>query len=156
MLALAALSSSAETPLHGRVVSVADGDTVTLLDTENKQYKIRLAGIDAPEKGQPFGKQSKANLSLLAFGRIALAECSKQDRYKRHVCKVLVNEVDVNLEQVRQGYAWHYEKYQQEQSLEDRANYSDAQRTATVQRRGLWSDVSPVPPWDWRAQKRDR
>lgn len=73
-----------------------------------------MAGIDAPEKGQPFGKQAKANLSLLVYGRQVHAECDKQDRYKRRLCKVLVNGVDVNLEQVRRD-AWHYKKYEGEQ-----------------------------------------
>lgn len=144
-------TSQAQEPLlDGRVVSVADGDTVTLLDAGRRRHKIRLAGIDAPEKGQPFGKQAKANLSLLVYGRQVHAECSKQDRYKRHVCKVVGNGVDVNLEQVRQGYAWHYKKYQNEQFPEDRLTYQEAEAFARLERRGLWAVSGAVAPWEWR------
>ena len=67
-----------------------------------------------------------------------------------------MNDIDMNLVQVRQGYAWHYEKYQQEQALEDRVDYSNAQQLAALERRGLWADQSPVAPWDWRAERRAR
>ena len=72
--------------LQGRVVGVADSDTITLLDGSRQQHRIRLAGIDAPEKGQPFGQRSKQHLSELAFGKDAKADCYKIDRYGRDVC----------------------------------------------------------------------
>lgn len=106
--------------LQGRVVRVTDGDTITVLDTNNTQYKVRLAGIDAPEKKQPFGKVSKSSLSDLIYNKTVLVDWSKHDRYERLVGKVWLNELDVNLEQIKRGLAWHYTKYKKEQPLEDR------------------------------------
>lgn len=106
--------------LLGRVVGVADGDTITILDASNTQYKIRLAGIDAPEKKQPFGQASKKSLSDLVYDKSVQVDWSKTDRYKRIVGKVYVNDLDANLEQVKRGLAWHYSKYKKEQPFEDR------------------------------------
>src|SRR5664279_4557549 len=77
--------------LQGKVVSIADGDTVTILDANRQQHKIRLAGIDAPEKKQPFGQKSKANLGAMVFSRDVNLECSKRDRYRREVCVVFAD-----------------------------------------------------------------
>jgi endonuclease YncB( thermonuclease family) len=150
-LAFALLSTvaGAET-LAGRIVGIADGDTITLLDRTNAQHRIRLAGIDAPESHQPFGQKSKASLAALAFGREVAAECGKDDRYRRKVCKVLVDGGDVNLEQLKTGMAWWYRKYAREQSPEDQTAYEQAEFWAKVKRQGLWADKNPVPPWEWR------
>ncbi len=139
--------------LLGRVVRVADGDTVTLLDALHQEHRIRLSGIDAPEKGQAFGLLSKAALSALVFGMDVRAECGKRDRYRRELCKILVNGLDVNLEQVRSGMAWWYRHYQKEQSPADRISYSEAESLGKGRRLGLWNDTDPVPPWDWRHRK---
>lgn len=144
--------SRAET-LLGRVVRVADGDTVTLLDALQQEHRIRLSGIDAPEKGQAFGLLSKAALSSLVFGMEVRAECGKRDRYGRAVCKILLHGLDVNLEQVRAGMAWWYRHYQKEQSPADRNSYSEAESLGKDRRLGLWSETDPVPPWDWRHRK---
>ena len=85
-------------------MGIADGDTLTLLDATNTQHKIRLSGIDSPEKGQPFGQVCKKSLSDLAYDRVAVVESTKLDRYGRVIGKVLVNGQDVNLEQVRRGW----------------------------------------------------
>ncbi len=141
--------------LIGRVVGVTDGDSITVLDDQRKQHKIRLAGIDAPEKTQPFGQRSKAHLSSLVFGRQVLVMTQKKkDRYKRPLGKVIVDGQDVNLAMVVQGLAWHYKKYQHEQSEGDRLLYSSAEQDAREGRRGLWLDPAPIPPWEWRSQKR--
>jgi hypothetical protein len=108
------------TTIVGRVVSVADGDTITVLDTAKTQHKIRLAGIDAPEKSQPFGNRSKLSLSDLVFSKSVLVDTDKVDKYKRNVGKVLVDGVDANLEQIKRGMAWHYKAYEREQSALDR------------------------------------
>jgi endonuclease YncB( thermonuclease family) len=134
----------------GKVVGVVDGDTLTLLDEADRQRRIRLAGIDAPERGQAFGQASKRHLSHLAFGRIAAAECHKLDRYGRFVCVVRVDGVDVSLAQVKAGLAWHYKKYAHEQTEVERETYSEAEEQAREARRGLWSDPKPIPPWEWR------
>lgn len=140
--------------ITGRVVAIADGDTVTVLDSFNDQHKIRLAGIDAPEKKQAFGMRSKESLSDLVFDKPVLVETSKKDRYGREVGKILVDGVDANLMQVTRGFAWHYKAYEREQSVNDRRLYDFAESEARVARRGLWRDVDPVPPWDFRKAKR--
>lgn len=94
---LAALPVVGET-ITGRVLGIADGDTLTLLDSANHQHKIRLAGIDAPEKAQPFGDRSKASLSRLVFDKTVSAECTKLDRYQRKICVIFDGGRDVNLE----------------------------------------------------------
>lgn len=134
----------------GRVVGVSDGDTITVLAAGNKRLKVRLAGIDAPEKKQPFGQRSKANLALMVFGREVDLDCGKRDRYKRAVCVVLHDDVDVNLEQVRAGLAWWYMQYAREQSPARREAYALAEQEAQEGRVGLWRDAEPIPPWEWR------
>ncbi len=151
LLALA-LAAHAET-ITGRVVGVADGDTITVLDANKVQHKIRLSGIDAPEKKQPFGNRSKESLSDLAFNKTANVETSKRDRYGRQIGKVLVNGRDVNLVQVERGMAWFYRQYQREQSPNDRRLYEAAEDAAKADKRGLWRDAEPVPPWEFRRNK---
>lgn len=149
LLALASLTLNAAT-LNGLIVGVTDGDTVTLLDKAQVQHKIRLAGIDAPEKKQAFGMRSKENLSDLVFNRQVTVETGKTDRYGREVGVVFVSGKDANLEQVRQGLAWHYKAYQKEQSETDKALYAHAEVEARAAKRGLWRDAEPVPPWEFR------
>lgn len=142
--------------LTGRVVGVTDGDTITVLDDQRVQHKIRLAGIDAPEKSQAFGQRSKAFLSSLVFSKPVVVETQKTDRYGRTVGKVLVGDRDANLALVVAGLAWHYKKYETEQSASDRMIYASAEQDARVARQGLWADPSAMPPWEWRAQKRSK
>src|SRR5262245_79860 len=104
---------------EGRVVSVQDGDTITVLK-EDWRHRGRIAGIDAPEKGQPFGEAAKQSLVQLTAGQIVDVRCHKQDRYGRDVCSVFVGTRDVGLEQVRLGYAWWYRDYAREQSATER------------------------------------
>lgn len=143
------LSSFADT-LKGRVVGISDGDTVTVLDAFNIQWKIRLMGIDAPEKSQPFGQKSKQHLSDLVFDKPVTVEYSKKDRYGRTIGKILVDGVDANLQQIKAGFAWHYRKYQKEQNPNDRALYAAAEEAARVGQIGLWADPEPMPPWVFR------
>jgi endonuclease YncB( thermonuclease family) len=146
---LLASAAGADT-LTGRVVGVADGDTLTVLDATETRHRIRLAGIDSPEKSQPFGQACKKSLSDLAYNRAVTVESNKLDRYGRAIGKVLVDGQDANLEQIRRGCGWHYKQYQNEQSLNDRLSYNAAQETARSGRVGLWADPSPMPPWEWR------
>lgn len=150
LLIAASAATHAGTVLTGRVVGVADGDTLTLLDTNQQQHIIRLDGIDAPEKAQPFGQASKRHLSDLAFGREANAECHKVDRYKRSVCRVTVNEADLCLAQLRAGLAWVFTRYAHQLAAQRRADYNDAEQMARTEQRGLWRDAEPMPPWEWR------
>jgi endonuclease YncB( thermonuclease family) len=114
------------------------------------QHKVRLAGIDAPESGQAFGNKSKQSLSDCAFAKQIELQGEKVDRYQRRVAKVVVNGVDCNLRQIELGMAWHYKKYAHEQSKKDQAMYAASESKARGSKLGLWSDKSPVAPWDWR------
>lgn len=140
----------------GTVVGIADGDTLTLLDLGKTARRIRIDGIDAPERKQAYGQRARESLADLAQGRSAWAECSKSDRYGRAVCRVLVDGVDVGLEQLRRGLAWHYTKYAHEQSPQARLDYARAQQEARSSRTGLWSNDAPTPPWDHRREQRAR
>lgn len=131
-----------------------DGDTVTLLDLDMVQHRIRLAGIDAPEKSQAFGQASKQSLSDLVFAQDVMVETGKSDKYGRLVGKVTVTGVDANLEQVKRGLAWHYKAYAREQSKADRDAYAAAEDAARLGRIGLWRDITPIPPWEFRRQKK--
>lgn len=152
LLFLSALSISAET-ISGRVVGVADGDTITVLDSTNTQYKIRLAGIDAPEKKQPFGNVSKKSLSDLVYDKQVYVYWKKQDRYGRTIGKVIVGGVDANLQQIKRGMAWFYKKYQNELTMDDRLAYLHAHQDAESNKAGLWIDIESVAPWDFRKHK---
>ena len=141
--------------LHGRVVGVADGDTVTILDSRNQQYRIRLLGIDAPEKGQPYGKVAKQVLSDRIINREVDVLVNGVDRYHRTLGKILLNGEDQNLRLIRDGLAWHYVQYSKTQFPGDPKVYSSAERVARDQQLGLWRESSPTPPWEWRkARKR--
>ncbi len=150
--------------LQGKVVKVVDGDTVTIVDDIGKKHRIRLAGIDAPEKDQPYGDVSTQGLVELVSGKTVTIEYEKRDRYKRIVGKVMVDppgevfcmaldcvkKVDAGLEQIKAGLAWHYKYYQMEQSDEGRRLYSVAEREARTKQVGLWKNNEPMAPWDWR------
>ena len=136
--------------LKGRIVGISDGDTVTLLDDNQRQYKIRLTGIDAPEKKMPFGQRSKEHLSNLVFSKDVQVETEKLDRYGRTLGKILQDRKDINLAMINAGLAWHYKKYQNDQSRSDRLLYEHAEEQARQQRIGLWRDPNPIPPWEWR------
>jgi endonuclease YncB( thermonuclease family) len=113
-----------------------------------------LAGIDAPEKKQAFGDKSKAALSDCAFGRDVVIFWDKTDRYQRIVGRVMVSGIDCNLRQVKLGMAWHYKKYELEQPPEERRSYAAAEVVARSARIGIWSEASPIAPWDFRSQPR--
>jgi endonuclease YncB( thermonuclease family) len=102
---LVSLVTAGAATLTGKVVGVSDGDTITVLDAAKTQHKIRLAGIDPPEKAQPFGQKSKEHLSDSVFGKQVQVEYTKTDKYGRTVGKVLVNGMDANLEQIKAGFA---------------------------------------------------
>ena len=136
--------------LEGRIVGVRDGDTVDLLTARNERVRVRLAAIDAPELGQPYGRRAKEALSTLTFDRIVRVEWTKKDSYGRIVGKLLVHRTDVNLSLVQRGLAWHYKAYANEQSPGDRRRYAAAEAAARAQRLGLWRDPNPVAPWLYR------
>ncbi len=128
-------------------MGVHDGDSITVLAPENVQIKVRLEGIDAPELGQPFGKASKQAMSDLVFDKVVTLQISGKDRYQRTLAVVMVGGVNANLELVRLGLAWRYDRYSQDAAL------LSAQNEAKGVKRGLWADGEPVPPWEWRRLK---
>jgi endonuclease YncB( thermonuclease family) len=153
VMLLLANHAAADT-LHGHVVGASDGDTATILDATNTQFKIRLMGIDAPEKKQAFGNKSKEHLSGLIFNKDVTVEYYKKDKYGRTVGKIMIDGVDANLEQVKAGMAWHYKQYLKEQSVDDRSLYALAEDAARAEKLGLWVDKEPVPPWNWRKSQK--
>jgi endonuclease YncB( thermonuclease family) len=140
--------------LQGKVVGVADGDTVTVLDATQTQHKIRLQGIDAPEKAQSFGNKSKQSLHEMVHGKQVTVDYQKKDKYGRTVGKLLLNNTDICLAQIKRGMAWHYKQYANEQPIEDREAYAQAEFAARAHFIGLWKDKTPTPPWDFRKQNK--
>ena len=136
--------------LEGLVVGVADGDTITVLDQQKNTYKIRLQGIDAPEKKQAFGEKSKQSLHGLVHSKQVRIEYDKEDKYGRIVGKVTIGDLDICLQQLSLGLAWHYKKYQNEQSASDQVVYSDTELKSKSLKLGLWADDAPMSPWEFR------
>ena len=133
--------------LIGKVVKVSDGDTVTILTSDKTQQKIRLNDIDAPEKKQAFGNKSKDNLAKYIAGKTVTVEYQKKDKYKRVLGTIYYNNTDINLQQVKDGYAWVYKKYSNNQT------YYKAEKVARDKRVGLWIDKNPLEPWEFRKKK---
>lgn len=139
--------------IEAEVVGVTDGDTLIVLDEEKVQHRVRLAGIDAPEKSQPFGSRAQQVLAKAVYRKTVVVDWHKRDRYGRIVGKVLVDNRDACLDLVATGFAWHYKAYEGEQTPEDRHRYATAELAARQQRLGLWADVAPTPPWEFRKQR---
>lgn len=150
MLVLCLVSQAQAETLLGKVIHVQDGDSITVLDDTRTQHKIRLTGIDAPERRQAFGNVAKESLAEQVAGQSVAVEWDKVDRYGRKVGKVLLGGLDSNLVQVKRGLAWHYKKYEREQSPADRQSYAAAEAEARAAKLGLWRDAAPLPPWDFR------
>lgn len=148
------LGSATADTLSGIVVGISDGDTLTLIDRKNQSHRIRLQGIDAPEKKQAWGRRSAQNLAVLTFQKEAIAECDKGDRYGRKVCKIFIDGQDVNLAQIEAGMAWWYRTYAAKQSLSDRSIYETREESAKAAHAGLWAAPNPRPPWEWRRDRR--
>ena len=138
--------------LMGKVIAIADGDTLTVLGGDNQQIKIRLAEIDTPESGQPYGSRARQALAALAFGKQARIVETDRDRYGRTVGRVYVGGMDVNAELVRQGAAWVYRQYAKDPAL---FALEDEARAA---KRGLWAlpEAQQIPPWEWRKAERQQ
>lgn len=148
LFSAATMSMMNPTVIVGKVIAVADGDTFTVLQN-NRQVRIRIDGIDAPEKGMPYAKSSKKYLSGLCFGKFVTVKTVKIDRYGRSVSRVaLPDGRDVSTEMIRAGYAWHYKKYSNDKAL------SDLEIRARMNKIGLWKDAHPVAPWKVRQMHR--
>ena len=135
--------------LVGKVVRVSDGDSLSLLAADGKQYALRLYGVDAPERDQPFGDQSRAHLRRLVDGRSVGATIESVDDYQRQVVEVFIDGRSVNLMMLEAGMAWWYRYY-----ARARSDMGEAERVARAKERGLWSQPDPVEPRRWRQQNR--
>jgi micrococcal nuclease len=132
-----------------RIVSVHDGDTCHVLD-DDREVRVRLHGIDAPEAGQPFGTVARDRLRAIIMGKAVAVGHRGQDRYGRPLVGLEIDGDDVGLRMVADGLAWHFKRYS------DDATLAAAEVEARAARRGLWADREPVPPWEWRASERER
>ena len=135
--------------LTGNVVHIADGDTLTVLDSDNHEHKIRLAGIDSPEKKQPFGSKAAEALSARVKGKDVRVEWKARDKYGRIVGDVRLGDRRINREMVECGMAWQYTRYDKSRDLRE------AEEGARKARRGLWADERPEPPWEFRRKERN-
>jgi endonuclease YncB( thermonuclease family) len=137
--------------LKGKAVKITDGDTFTLLVDGHEQVRIRIDGIDAPEKGQAFGNRAKEYLSGMIWGEELTVRVMKTDKYGRSIGKVSTpSVVDVGLEMIKAGYAWQYRDYNKEKP------YEDAEILARRNRNGLWQDKNPIRPQDFRKTRKNR
>jgi len=132
------------TVIKGTVVSVTDGDTLTLLDASRTEHKIRLQGIDAPERRQAYGVRAKEALARKVFQKQVQVDSQGQDRYGRTIGNVYLGDRWINRELVAEGWAWHYKQYSVSEDL------AQAETNARNSRVGLWQDSHPVPPWEFR------
>jgi endonuclease YncB( thermonuclease family) len=168
LIAIGCLSATTAWPAANRVldvhvIAVADGDSLTVRDGNGLTHGVRLVAIDAPEHGQPYGDQSKRSLARMALDKDARLEWIERDDYGRLVAKLWVTPadapcrastcpmtLDTGLAQITSGLAWHFKRYERNQSEEDRHRYADAETEARARKFGLWQDSEAAPPWDWR------
>ncbi len=127
-----------------KVIGVHDGDSITVLTSDNKQIKVRLEGIDCPELKQDFGQKAKQATSALCFGKDVRVQQTGKDRYGRTLAYVYVDNICVNKELLKQGMAWHFKKYNSDPELAKLENIARSQKI------GLWSQPNPVAPWEFR------
>ena len=153
--------SSVRADFIAKVQRVVDGDTIHVVNKTGKKFKVRLTGIDAPEQNQPYGLASTYHLKELLLNKFVLLESKPKkgkpysvDRYKRVLAKIVLDGRDINLAQVSSGYAWHFKRYQKQQSSLDRKSYSKAELNAKKNELGLWGEKKPIAPWKWRKIKK--
>jgi len=152
---------SARADFIAKVERVVDGDTVHVVNKSGKKFKVRLTGIDAPEKNQPYGLASTYQLKEVLIDEWVLLKSKPKngnlysiDRYNRVLAKIILDERDVNLFQLLSGYAWHFKRYKKKQSPIDRESYSQAELYAKKNKLGLWEEKKPIAPWNWRKIKK--
>ncbi|WKT00564.1 thermonuclease family protein [Gallibacterium salpingitidis] len=150
LFTLVAINSFAAREIQCRVVSISDGDTFTCLLKNNKQIRVRLAQVDAPEKKQPYGDRSRQLLSQLIFKKNITIQSDEYDRYGRVVGQVFdASGKNINLTMVQQGLAWAYREYLHSNQ------YLQAETEARQKRLGLWQDENPIYPSNWRKHEKN-
>lgn len=140
----------ASTLIPGNVIAISDGDTITLLTPEKQQLKIRLVGIDSPEKKQAYGTKARDHLAAYVFQQEVEVDIRKKDQYGRSLGVIYFGGKDINQLMIRDGYAWFYKHYAKEQPKEEALRYAESEREARTQGKGLWADPHPIAPWDFR------
>lgn len=130
--------------LTGKVIHISDGDTVHILTHEKEKYKIRLNDIDAPENKQDFGNKSKENLKKYIYNKNVSVIYNNKDKYGRILGTIYLNNQDINLQQIKDGFAWVYRKYSKNHF------YYKAEKEAQNTKKGLWQDKNPIAPWIYR------
>ena len=151
LLCLLATLAFATLQFAGHVISVADGDTITVLTADKQQVKIRLYGIACPEGGQAFGNRAKQATSDAVFGKTVTIQPMDIDRYGRTAAVVYMPDgKSLNEHLVREGMAWVYTKYCKQEDI--CGQLRKLENTVKMGKRGLWTDKAPVPPWEWRKQ----
>jgi endonuclease YncB( thermonuclease family) len=136
----------------GEVVGITDGDTITVLNNKTlKDVKIRLYGIDCPEQSQAYSKKAKKFTSKLVYGKVVEVKVMDTDRYGRTVAMIYADKTLLNEELLKAGYAWVYYEYCHELICHAWADYQFA---AKLDKRGLWADPDPIPPWEFRKKRR--
>jgi endonuclease YncB( thermonuclease family) len=153
-LIILSFSAFAQEKFKAEVTGVVDGDTITVRDSTGRQTSVRLVGIDAPELAQEMGAEARAYLANLLASKKVFVEGAKRDVYGRLVAKVLLKNIDISLEMVKAGFAWHFKKYEKEQSEADRKIYSDAEIAARNSKKGLWINLNAIEPGEFRAMKK--
>ena len=128
-----------------KVVGISDGDTFTAINRDNLRLKFRIAGIDAPERRQPFSNVAKKALSEMIHGKMVIVDVIDTDGWGRHVAKVSTQTIDdVGAQMVEMGLAWSYTEFE--------TTYTPLEAAARQKKVGLWKDPAPTPPWEWRKQ----
>ncbi len=153
LIILCGCSRQTSNSISGTVIRIVDGDTISVLDANNVQHRIRLKGIDAPERTQAFYQVSRDNLAALTFQKEVRVDYTKVDRWGREVGTVWIGGDDACLAQIKAGLAWHFKRYQKEQSQSDREEYANAEEDARSHKSGIWKDLNPTPPWDFQRHK---
>lgn len=148
------LQAANKETIFARVVGISDGDTVTVLAEGNKRIKIRLQGIDAPERSQAFGMRSRQNLAKMIFGKNIQIKSQGLDKYQRTLGTIILDDEDINEQQIKDGFAWFYRRYEKDLTPEQAARYEEAETDAKNNQRGLWADANPTPPWDYRKKNK--
>ena len=138
------------TAFTGRVTAVTGGDMITVVDGKNKEYRIRLAGIDAPESGQDFGAAARNFLSGLVQDQTVTVIGRRFDTDGRLVAQVFLLGRDVSYSMIWAGLAWHDKDLDEDQIKDDRKRYAEAEKFARGTKGNIWSQAKPVPPWDYR------
>ncbi|AMC35501.1 thermonuclease family protein [Janthinobacterium sp. B9-8] len=151
LLSACRAEQASNTLISGLVIKVMDGDSLVIRDDKNQEHQLRLAFIDAPEYSQPFGSEARRHLDRWVYQKRVQVQVIDSDRYQRRVVVLHLKNTDINSEQIKAGFAWHYQHFAKgKQSTVDFEHYQSLEQQARQAKIGLWQESGPVPPWDYR------